>query len=155
MRTHFLVVILLYDRSSNYHINSISIDYMVEFFKNMLDTLDSAKGSRKEDVRMLQIHLIFISFEVWTLNYCVYILSYSELFQNSLCDWGHSLTDRNNALTLLKALLNFLTLLTSKGVICIRTCNYQDVGHLHSHPYGWVSGCVDYSSWPAYIDTKD
>lgn len=143
MWAHFLVVILLYDWSSNYHIDSISGDYLVEFFENMLHTFDSTEGGWKEDVRMLYVRLSFISFEVGTLNYCVYIFRYSELFQYRLRCCCHSLADRNNALTPLKALLYLLALMTSEGVICISTRNHQDVRHLHSHPHGRVSGSVD------------
>ena len=144
MWAHFLVVILLYDRSSNYHIDSIGGNNLVEFFEDMLNTLDSPEGSRKENIRMLQIRFILISFEVGTLYYSVYILGDSELFQYSLSSCSHSLADRNNTLAPFQALLHLLALLTPKGVICISTCNYQNVGYLHSHPRGRVSSSVDY-----------
>lgn len=64
MWAHLFVVILLNDRPSDDDIHSISSDNMIEFFEDMLDTLDSAERCGKEDIRMLQIRLIFISFKV-------------------------------------------------------------------------------------------
>lgn len=53
MRTHFFVVILLYDRPSNYDIDPISGDNMIELYEDMLNTLDSAERCGKKDIWML------------------------------------------------------------------------------------------------------